>query len=379
MRLLIAVPATLLLLAAAPPSSPPPAVVVQPVAVQNVSPAETFAGQVQAIQSVNIIARVQAYIDKVAFQEGGAVQPGDLLFELQKAPYEAAVLQAQGQLSQAQATQRNAEANLSRDSRAGELAISRQQIQQDEAARDEATGQLQAAQGALQMAELNLSYCTVSAPIAGRIGRAQSTLGNLVGPTSGTLATIVETDPIRVFFSVPDTELASMQVEQNGSPVDQTREQVIKSMTLDLNLPDGKRYPLTGKIEFINNQVDPATGSITFWGRFENPNNVLIPGSYVSVAVRRAKPQNAPVVAVEAVQNDAQGQFVLIVGKDDKVQQQRVSLGKQIGQVYIVEKGLTGGEQVIVQGVQKVHAGQEVQPSEQPAMQADTSAQSDGG
>jgi membrane fusion protein, multidrug efflux system len=379
MRRLIAVAATFLLLAAAPPSPPPPAVVVQSVSVRDVSPAETFTGQVQAIQSVNIIARVQAYIDKVAFQEGGVVQPGELLFELQKAPYEAAVLQAQGQLSQAQATQRNAEANLSRDSHAGELAISRQQIQQDEAARDEATGQVQAAQGALQMAELNLSYCTVSAPIAGRIGRAQSTLGNLVGPTSGTLATIVETDPIRVFFSVPDSELASMQVEQKSTAADQTREQLIKSMALDLKLPDGKRYPLTGKIEFINNQVDTATGSITFWGRFENPNNVLIPGSYVSVDVRRAKPQNAPVVAVEAVQNDAQGQFVLIVDKDDKVQQQRVTLGKQIGQVYIVEKGLTGGEQVIVQGVQKVHAGQEVKPSEQPALQADTSAPSDGG
>jgi membrane fusion protein (multidrug efflux system) len=379
MRRLIAVPATLLLLAAAPPSPPPPAVVVQPVAVQNVSPAETFIGQVQAIQSVAIIARVQAYIDKVAFQEGGTVQPGELLFELQKAPYEAAVLQAQGQLSQAQAAQRNAEANLSRDSRAGELAISRQQIQQDEAARDEATGQVQAAQGALQTAALNLSYCDVSAPIAGRIGRAQFTLGNLVGPTSGTLATIVETDPIRVFFSVPDSELASMQVEQQGTAVDRTREQLIKSMTLDLKLPDGTRYPLTGKIEFINNQVDTATGAITFWGRFDNPDNVLIPGSYVNVDVRRAKPQNAPVVAVEAVQNDAQGQFVLIVDRDDKVRQQRVTLGKQIGQVYIVEKGLTGGEQVIVQGVQKVHAGQQVKPSEQPAPQANTSAPSDEG
>ena len=150
-------------------------------------------------------------------------------------------------------------------------------------------------------------------------------------------------------------------------------------MVLDLKLPDGKRYPLTGKIEFINNRVDTATGAITFWGRFENPNNVLIPGSYVNVDVQRARPQNAPVVAVEAVQNDARGQFVLIVDKDDKVQRQRVTLGKQIGQVYIVEKGLTGGEQVIVQGVPKLREGQQVKPSEQPASQAAASAPSDGG
>ena len=348
----------LTLIAAAPP---PPAVLVQTVPVKNVAPAETFVGQVQAIQSVTIVARVQAYLDKVAFKEGGAVAPGQLLFELEKAPYEAAVLQAQGALARAQAMENNAQMNLNRDNGAGPLAITRQQVQQDAAARDEATGQVSSAKGALQAAQLNLDYCTIRSPIAGRIGRAQVTQGNFVGPTTGALATIVQTDPVRVFFNVPDDQLLAME-QQAG----QTPEQFVKAQDLALTLPDGKTYAQKGRIEFLNNQVETATGTLIVWGRFDNADGKLIPGSYVTVTMRPAKPEPRPLVAVQAVQNDAQGQFVLVVDAANKVRQQRVSLGKQIAQMYIVDHGLTGGERVITEGVQKVHPGEVVDASAAP-------------
>ena len=345
----------------AAPAPAPPAVEVAPIVVRNVAPVDIFVGQVQAIRTVNIVARVQAYLDKVDFPDGSTVKPGQLLFELQKAPYQAAVLQAQGSLVQAQATLVNAQKNLERDTKAGPLAISEQQIQQDQAARDEAAGQVTAAQGALQTAQINLDYCTITAPIGGRIGRAQVTQGNFVGPTTGTLATIVQTDPIRVFFNIPDNQLLTME-QQAGD----TRQQFIAGMQLELTLPDGKPYGQKGKIEFLDNQVDTATGTLTAWGRFDNQGGALIPGAYMTVRMRVSKPEERPLVPVQAVQNDAQGQFVLLVDSDSKVQQQRVTLGRQIGQLFIVDSGLKGGERVITEGVQKVHPGEVVEAATPP-------------
>ena len=335
-----------------------PAVIVAPVQVKDVAPVQTFVGQVQAIQSVNVVARVQAFIDKVDFTEGSTVAAGQLLFALQKGPYQAAVLQAQGSFAQAQATLQNAAMNLQRDTQAGNLAISQQQIQQDTAARDQAAGQVDTARGALEAAAINLSYCTVVAPIAGRIGRANITAGNLVDTTSGPLATIVQMDPIRVYFAPTDSELLSIQ-QQTGK----TSAELAATVALHLRLSNGATYKEAGKIEFLNNQVDPSTGTLTVWGRFANPDSTLTPGAFVTVEVAPAQPEVRPVVAVQAVQNDANGPFVLLVDQGNKVQEQRIKLGRQIGQQYIVQSGLTGGERVITEGIQKVHAGQAVSAS----------------
>lgn len=365
----------LLLLAAAAPA---PAVIVQTVPVRDVAPVQSYPGQVVAIQSVNIVARVQAYLEKVAFIEGSLVKQGDILFQLEQAPYQAALLQAQGALALAQATQRNAQMNLDRDQRAGGLAVSQQQLQQDAAARDEAAGQVDTARGQLDTAAINLSYTTITSPISGRIGRALITQGNLVGPTSGPLATIVQIDPIRVSFAVTDSELVS--IEQRAH---KTRDELVGTVALTLILPNGSTYPQKGKVEFLSNQVDPATGTITVYGRFDNPKGLLTPGAYADVHVQPAKPEERPLVAVQSVQNDAQGQFVLVVGADNKVAQRRVKIGRQLGQDYIVESGLSGGERVITEGIQKVHDGETVSASNAPAASAGTaqagSADGDGG
>ena len=353
-RILVLLTLTVPALAAAPP----PSVIVAPVVVQDVAPVQTFPGQVQAIQSVTLVARVSAYVDKVAFQEGSVVKTGQLLFQLQQGPYQAAVEQAQGALTQAEATLHNAQLNYERDSKAGNLAISAQQVQQDISARDVAAGQVTAARGALEVAAINLSYCTVAAPIDGRVGRALITAGNLVSTTSGPLGTIVQVDPIRIAFSVADAQLLAAEQSSN-----RTQEQLSNAVTLDVALSNGATYAHPGKVEFINNQVDAATGTITVWGLFSNPNGQLIPGAYVTVAVHRTKPEKRPVVPVQAVQNEAQGQFVLLVGADNKVEQRKVTVGRQLAQDYIVESGLSGGERVITEGLQKVHPGEVVNPS----------------
>ena len=350
---------------------PPPAVTVVPVEVRNVAPVETFPGQVQAIQSVTAVARVSAYVDNVTFKEGSLVKSGELLFQLQQGPYQAAVEQAQGALKQAEATLRNALLNYERDSEAGSLAISDQQLQQDVSARDVAAGQVVSARGALETAAINLSYCTVTSPIDGRIGKALYTAGNLVSSTSGPLATIVQVDPIRVAFSVADAQLLAAQQASK-----QTQQQLSDAVTLDVQLPDGAAYNHPGKIEFVNNQVESTTGTLTIWGRFENPEGLLIPGAYVTVSVRQTNPDRRPLVPVQAVQNDQQGQFVLLVSADNKVEQRKVKTGQQVGQDFIVVAGLSAGERVITEGLQKVHPGEVVNPSTPTVLPGESASQS---
>ena len=339
-------------------ASPPPAVTVQPIEVKDVGQVLTFPGQVQAIQSVNIVARVAAYMVQMTFKEGSMVKTGQPLYQLQKGPYEAVVKQAQGSLAQAQASLRNAQLNYERDSKAGNLAISDQQVQQDVAARDVAAGQVAAAMGTLESAAIDLGYCDVVSPIDGRIGRTQYTIGNLVQPSSGALATVVQVDPIRVAFAAADAQV--LQLQQS---LDTTQDGLKEAVMLQVQLPNGAAYAHPGTIEFLNNQVDAGTGTLTIWGRFANPEGQLIPGAYVTVTVRQTTPDKRPVVPIQAVQNDQQGQFVLLVGADNKVEQRKVTTGRQVDQDFVVESGLSGGERVITEGVQKARPGEAVNPS----------------
>lgn len=365
-RVLAALLGLLFACQAANAASPPPAVTVAPVEIRNVAPVTTHIGRVQAIQSVAVTARVQAFVEKIDFQEGGMVKAGQVLFELQKAPYQAAFDAAQGALEKAQATLRNAQTVYDRDSRlAHGVVVSQAQLDTDIANRDIAQADVVSARANLETAAINLSYATVTSPIDGRIGKAAYTKGNLVGPGSGPLATVVQVDPIRVVFSVADRDIVSALQTTH-----KTRAQLSSTVALSLQLSDGKPYGEKGEIAFIDNQVDPNTGTITVWGQFPNPDGLLIPGGFATVEVRPATPRDRPLVPVQAVQDDKDGRFVLLVGPDNKVQQQAISIGQQIGQDWIVTAGLKGGEQVIVEGQQKVKAGQVVNPVPQQASAA---------
>ena len=343
--------------------TPPPAVTVAPVEVKDVAPVYSFIGHVVAIQSVKVVPRVTAFIDQVAVKQGSDVKAGQVLFELQKAQYQAALQSAQAGLASAQAAYRLAQLAYSRAAQLNKRGFEAQaNLDQAIATRQQDEANVLAAQAKVAQAKLDLGYCTITSPIAGRIGAVSLTKGNLVTPSTPALATVNQLDPIRVVFSVSDRVIASTK-QKTGA----TQNEIAAGLVLHLKLSDGSKYNQKGKIAFIGNHVDPATGTVGVYADFANPQRLLLPGAYATVEVRRAKPQPRPLVPVAALQSDQAGSYVLLVGPDDKVRQQPVTLGRQVAQDYIVQKGLEGGERVIVAGVQKVRPGESVHPVPVPA------------
>jgi membrane fusion protein (multidrug efflux system) len=345
--------AALLVARAAPAQTPPPpSVVVSPVTEQNIAPSFSNIGHVIAIQSVKIVPRVTAFIENVDFQQGSTVKTGQVLFTLQKDQYEAAQQTALANLAAAQAALENAQLVYERAVNLKATGFEAESsLDAALATRNEDQANVMSAQANLANASLNQSYCTITAPIDGRIGAVALTKGNLVTTTTGTLATINQLDPIRVQFAV-STDSPILAAAQEDSAESQ--------FTISLDLPDGKPYPVKGKIAFLDNQVDTNTGTVNVYADFANPNGLLLPGAYVNVDTAPAQAQEALLVPVSAVQTDQNSSYVLVVGADNKVAQQTVILGDQIAQNFIVKSGVKLGDRVIVDGIQKVKPGQAV-------------------
>lgn len=352
-------------LAVAPP---PPSVIVVPVEVKDVAPAYDFIGRVTAIQSVQLVARITAFIEAEPKAQGTDVKKGDVIFELQKTQYQAAVQAAQAQLDSSNAALRQAQLAYTRAAQLNKQGFEAQaNLDQATATRDQDQANVLSAKANLAQAALNLSYTTIVAPIDGRIGAITLTVGNLVTPSTPALATINQMDPIRVVFSVSDRVLVAVE-QKNGA----TAAEIAKRVTVGLILPDGSTYKEKGKVAFLNNQVDPQTGTVSVFADFPNPEGLLLPGSFVKVDVRSATPEPRPMVPVAAVQTDQSGNYVLTVGADNTVKQQSVTLGRQVSQDFIVQKGLSGGERVITEGLQKVRPGEKVTPQTAPQPPATT-------
>ena len=217
------------------------------------------------------------------------------------------------------------------------------------------------AKAALNAAELDLGYTRISAPVAGRVGRASYTVGNLVGPDSGPLATIVSRDPIYVDFPLTQRQLLEARHDLQDKGLDPA------GVVVKVRLPDASLYAQTGKINFVDVTTDPGTDSVTLRAQFPNPDGVLVDGQYVGVALQSGEPESAIVVPQSALQIDQQGVFVLIVDADNKAQVRRVEVGEIHGMVISVTAGLKAGELVITQGVQKVRPGQVVSATPPPA------------
>lgn len=357
--------AALLLLPAALLADPPPSVVVTPVTAQNIAPSFSNIGHVIAIQSVKIVPRVTAFIDQVNVQQGSTVHTGEVLFTLQKAQYQAALQTAQAQLASAQAALENAELEYERARHLNATGFEAQSsLDAALATRNEDQANVLSAQANIATAALNLSYCTITAPIEGRIGAVMLTKGNLVTTSSGTLATINQLNPIRVEFAV-STDSPILAAAQTGGAESQ--------FAISLDLPDGKPYPVKGQIAFLDNQVDTNTGTVNVYADFANPDGVLLPGAYVNVETAPVQAQVALLVPVAAVQTTQSGSYVLVVGPDNKVAQRNVTLGQQIAQNFIVTSGVALNDRVIVDGIQKVKAGQVVAPSVAPPSGAGSS------
>jgi len=333
---------------------PAPAVVVDTVRLQDVAPSTEFVGRVESYNAVDIRARIEGFVQARPFEEGRLVAQGQDLFVIEQAPYEAALSSARASLAGAEATLRDAEGRFQRNQELRRTqAASQAALEEAQANRDTAQAAVGVAAAAVRQAELNLDYTTIKAPFAGRIGVAAFSVGSFVGPSSGSLARIVQVDPIRVVFSVSDRTILDLRAGAGHVSKDELAREYLPR----LRLSNGSEYPSKGEIEFVGNEIEVRTGTLPVRARFANPDAVLIPGQFVTVVVRRSEPQRRPVVPVGAVQLDREGRFVLIVDQANKVALRRIRTGNQISQYWIVEDGLSGGETLIVQGGQNVRPG----------------------
>lgn len=361
--------------AQAPAGGQPPEVETAAVALAPVTRQSQFVGTVAAVQQVNLMARVEGFLDAVTFAEGSFLKAGAVAFHIEKDTYQAALDSARASLQSANAAEAGAEANLKQADltlkRQQELlrtnAVSQSVVDQAQATRDAADAQVKQAQAQIaqadaqvKTAELNLSYTDVATPIAGRIGKAQITVGNLVSPSSGVLATVVQTDPIRVVFSISDRDY--LAVVKALKPNDQGFAAGAEEFRPLLTLPDGTAYEQPGKIGFLDNTIDPATGTIAVYAEFPNPHLQLVPGQYVSVTVQDGNAQSLPVVPAAAVQQDRDGPYVFVLDQENHAVIRRVTLGERVGTDWAVTAGLANGEIIIVSGIQKIRAGMVVSP-----------------
>jgi membrane fusion protein (multidrug efflux system) len=353
-------------------NAPPPAVTTVPVQNRDVAPATEFIGRIEAIRSFDARPRIEGTVEQVAFQEGQDVHEGDLLYVIEPAPYQAALDSAKAQLASAEAKLREAERAYSR---ADELRqrgnVSQAQLDQALADRDAAQADVMMNQAQVRTAEINLGYTRIASPVDGRIGATAVTQGNLVNPSTGVLATVVQLDPIRVVFSVADRDMLAFQ---RRFDVRQPAQAAAEKYVPTLVLPDGSEYAEQGQIEFANNRVDPQTGTVSIRATFANPQRLLLPGQYVTVQLRRDQPEQRPVVPVASIQQDQQGSYVLVLDDQNRVQRRPVQTGAQVDQSLVVEKGLTAGETVVLGGVQKVRPGMVVQPTPAEQMADGTQA-----
>ncbi len=343
----------------------PPSVVVDRVASQVVEEVDSYVARVEATTTVELLARVTGYLEVQNFTEGGFVKKGDLLYQIEKAPYEAAVAKAKAELEGAEATEKN-----------GELYLERQQqlLKQGDvpqATVDEATAELGADRAAtnqakadLQTAQINLGYTDIVSPMDGRIGISAIDVGNVVGPSDGVLATINSVDPIYVVFFI--SEQALLEERRKGLIKENT-----SSLKARITLADGEVYSETGTVEYVDIEVQESTDTVKLRASFPNPAALLLPGQFVNVSLEDPQAKAVVTVPQTALQLDNKGHFVFVVDDKDTAQRRDVTLGRQTPGAWVVEKGLTAGEQVIVQGLQKVHAGAKVKPIE-------GTAQSDG-
>ena len=363
-----AVAAALLLLAgcgeeqpAASAAAPPPAVTVAPVETGDVTDKHEFVGRVEAVNKVELRARVTGFLEKRLFEEGQEVKAGDLLFVIEQPPYQAAVDQRLAEVASAEADKANTAAQLKR----GEELVKNNDIARSEVdirrANDQmAAASIQGAQAGLERAQIDYGYTEIHAPIDGKIGRAAYTIGNLVDPDSGVLATIVSREPMYVTFPVSAAIIIQTQREAGGELPDPS------TFVVRIKLPDGSVYQHPGKIDFLTNQVAQGTDTLTARAIFPNPERLLVDGQFVSVTVESGQPMTALVVPQGAVPVDQAGPYVLVVGTDNKVEQRRVALGAAAGTNVVVQSGLKQGERIIVGGIQKVRPGMQVAAKEAP-------------
>ncbi len=332
---------------------PPPAVGVTPVVQKEITPSFEFVARVEAVDSVDLEARVTGFLVKRLFAEGATVQRGDLLFRIEPGPYEAAVAARRADVARTEATLVNATQQRERM----EPLVRREaqpQARLDEliAAEGEARANRDAARAALDRALIDLGYTEIRAPFTGRIGRAAFAEGAVVGPASGPLARLVRLSPI--FVTIPITDRAMLATRRSEDPASEFLPYV--------RLADGTTLDEPGRFAFIDPQVDATTDTVRVRAEFPNAHELLIPGQFVTVTIRSVQPETAMVIPQIAVQQDQVGRMVLTLDESNTVQITRVTMGERVDTDWVVLGGLQLGQTVIVDGLQKARPGTIVRP-----------------
>jgi membrane fusion protein (multidrug efflux system) len=327
-----------------------------------------FNGRIQPIHTVNVSARVTAWLDKQHFVEGVEVKKGDLLYTLEKPPFLAAVEVQKAAVAQAEAQLENATIDLHRAQQLVQTSAGTQKRVDDaQAAQRVAAAQLKAAQAQLQTAQINLAYTDIFSPVPGRIGRTSVTVGNLVSPSSGTLTTVVSQDPIYAVFTVPTRRAIEFRERyaDNGG---------FDAVKIRVRLPDGRMYDHTGKLDFINNSISENTDTLLLRAVIPNPTldsataggvrlRELIADEFVTVLVESLEPRDVIAVPRAAILADQQGPYLYVVDADNVARQRRVQIGQSTPEVASIVEGLKERERVIVEGVLRARPNALVSPA----------------
>ena len=351
------------LLAATPLAAQQPSAIPVGTLVAELRPitkASDFVGRVEAVERVDIRARVTGFLQEVMFTEGELVKEGDVLYRIEPDTFQAALQQAQGALFEAQGNYANATAQRNRTQELVKTdAASRALLDERVAAEKSAQGKVVIADADQKTATVNLGYTNIVAPISGEVGRSKLTKGNVVGPDSGVLTVIVSRDPMYVTFPVSQREFLRVQEQAEVKALGQ-------ALTVRIRFSDGSSYDEVGKINFVDVSVDRATDTVLVRATMPNPKGRLIDGQLVRVSVEAEKPEEKVLVPQTALIVDQQGPYVFVV-VDGKATVARVKLGGELGPYAIVESGLKGGEQVVVQGTEALRPGSAVVASPAPA------------
>ena len=335
-----------------------------PKAVQTMNPltmevySETdSAGRVEARYAVDVVARINGWLQKSYFNEGDNVKKGQLLFLIEPDQYQNLVNTASANVRQAQAAYTNAEKELER---AQELVksdyVSKSYYDQALANRDTSKAALDAAKAQLADAKLNLSYTKIISPVDGKIGKIMITEGNLVNATSGPITRVVSINPTSVIFNLKSSEF--LKLKKNDTSDD------FENMEVKLQLADGTIYDEKGKISYVGNEVNPTTGTIELRAIFDNSKELLVPGDFVSVMVKSTIPRETLAIPQSAALNDAQGYYVWTVVEDNKVARKNIKVSQEINKNWVVEEGLEATDNVVAKGVQSIRMpGQVVVPT----------------
>ncbi|MGH8180262.1 MAG: efflux RND transporter periplasmic adaptor subunit [Steroidobacteraceae bacterium] len=343
----------------------PPPVTVLAVEPQQVPLTASFTGRLSAYREANVLARVSGVLRKRLYKEGTEVKAGQPLFEIDPAPYKAALDAALAALAQGRANAANAHATAQRDrDLISSHLVSEQQLDTDEAAERSSAAAVKQAEANVESARINLGYTNVTSPIMGIAGEQQVTEGALVGQGTPTLLTTVDQlDPIYVNFDEPAAQIEELSGEEQAGRLVATSSTDAK---VQLALPNGSPYGVPGTLDFRAATVDPNTGTAALRGILPNPGHSLLPGMYVNLRLTVAVAPNAFLVPQGALQRDAQGAYVYTVGSDETVIEKRVRTVGASGIDWIVSNGLTPGDRIIVAGIQSAHPGAKVAATEEP-------------